>query len=225
MVKLISVHVPKCAGTSFSEALKKAYGWNRIWFDNDDRPLDPASPMHLDPAGYRAGRPEVVEANTRGMDVVHGHFHPGKYACLGPDIPRITFLRHPVSRLISHYYFWLGSVRHGHTLHNYMLDNRLTVLEFAQLPLMRRLYTGVFFKDVDLARFDFVGACENLDADMAALGRLLGQTFEVERHNVTKTEGYEAQRRALLDDPAAMARLKDLLADDIRFYEAALARR
>lgn len=140
--------------------------------------------MHLDPEGYRAGRPEVIRANLRGMDVVHGH-----------------------------------------TLHNYLLDNQLALLEFARLPFRRYFFTGVFFKGVDMARFDFIGACENLDADMATLGRLLRKPFEVERHNVTEFKGHQDHRRAIRGDEALVASLRDLLADDIRFYEAALARR
>jgi hypothetical protein len=53
MVELISVHVPKCAGTSMRAALERAYGPASIYVDRESSPANPSSPAHLDPIGYR----------------------------------------------------------------------------------------------------------------------------------------------------------------------------
>jgi hypothetical protein len=45
-MELISVHVPKTAGTSFWKVLEQIYGKENIYADYSDKPLDPASPFN-----------------------------------------------------------------------------------------------------------------------------------------------------------------------------------
>jgi hypothetical protein len=51
-VDLISVHVPKCAGTSLLAALERGLGSDAVYRDYRDGPGNPASPMNLDPDGF-----------------------------------------------------------------------------------------------------------------------------------------------------------------------------
>src|SRR5579875_762665 len=149
MLELISVHVPKCAGTAFRMALQQAYGRAELDLDYADRPLDPAAPMHLDPDGFFARRPEP----PAGARVVHGHFHAGKYRHLDEACPRIAILRHPVARTISHYEFWLRLAPAGHALHAYMRESGLDLLGFARLPFIRHAYARVLFAGLDRREF------------------------------------------------------------------------
>jgi hypothetical protein len=101
-----------------------------------------------------------------------------------------------------------------------MLDQDLSVFEFARLPFIRRFYTDVFFGGVDLDTFDIVGLHETFDADLKRVERLLGTPLPVRAdQNATTATVYRAEREALLADPKAMARLRDLLRDDLRFYD------
>ena len=208
MLELISVHVPKCAGTAFRTALRRAYGESAIHLDYADRPLDPAAPMHLDPDGFFARRP-ALPADAR---VVHGHFHAGKYRHLGPSCPRIAILRHPVSRTVSHYGFWLRLAPAGHALHAYMRDAGLDLLAFARLPFIRHAYARVLFAGLDRRDFAFVGTVETLASDTPRLAALLGRDLVLPRENAAP-----APPRV---SPEQAAGLADLLAEDIAFYEA-----
>lgn len=223
-IELISVHVPKSGGSSFREALQRAYTPERIFFDYADRPLDPVSPMNVDPDGFLASREAAHRGDCLNKRAIHGHFWIKKYDHMPRTCFRTAFLRHPVDRLISHYYFWLGWPRRGHNLQNYILDNRLTLLQCARLPALRYFYTQYFFRDVDLACFDFIGFSETLNADGETLSRLLGTPLAIGRINTNAHQGYDAARRELSEDARTMGLLRDLLADDIRFYEAARAR-
>jgi hypothetical protein len=130
------VHVPKCAGISLRHAFENAFGSDRLYQDYDDRPIDPASPINLDPEGFYERMAKRGNDFLAGKKVIHGHFNIRKYANLSAR-QRVTFFREPVDRTISHYFFWRETARHGHQLHDYVLDNRLTLEEFARLPMIR----------------------------------------------------------------------------------------
>lgn len=220
---MISVHVPKCAGTSFFLALAAAYGRDAILRDYGDRPLDPAAPMNLDPEGWLAACDARGADGLAGMRVVHGHFHPHKYRTL-PARLRITFLRDPVERLISHYAFWRHMPASGHALHAYVLEQNLTLDAFARLPFMRRFFTGVFFRDVDLDGFDFVGFQDRARADVERLSKLAGVPLALPSSNANPEPSYRQMVDELRAEDGRLDRLRDLLADDIAFYEKARAR-
>jgi hypothetical protein len=185
MIELISVHVPKCAGTSLLSALVGAYGAAAVYIDNEDAPGHPTSPVNLDPVGYFAGFGRSGYPFLAGKSVVHGHVHIGKYDCLPDRCLRATFLRHPVARAISHFRYWQQHPRRSHPLHHYMLDNQLDILRFAGLPLIRYFYSRTFFGGVDRSRFDFIGCVETLEPDLSRLGQMIGRPLEFLVENVT----------------------------------------
>lgn len=209
MIELISVHVPKCAGTALASALRRAYGADAVLTDNTETPGHPTSPVNLDPIGYFEGFQRDGYPFLRGKRVVHGHFHIRKYESVAGCL-RTTFLRHPVDRLISHYRYWLRHPRRGHPLHHYMLDEHLDVVRFAQLPMLRHFYSRTFFGGVRRETFDFIGAVETMDRDVQRLAIRIGQPLTLTIENRTPGDASEA--------PDIRQRLEALLADDIQFY-------
>lgn len=207
MLELISVHVSKCAGSSFRNALKEAYGPEGVFEDYADRPGDPASAMNLDPDGFLAAHHVLPDA-TRA---VHGHFHVDKYRHLPDSIPRIAFLRHPVERTVSHYHYWMQLPSVGHRLHDYVLERQLDLLAFARLPFIRRFYSGVMFRDAWMERFHFIGHFESIRDDVDDLGRLLGRDLRLGAENTG------APRDPLA--AATRAELQEILSEDVGFYQ------
>lgn len=249
-LKLISMHVPKVGGSAIRLWLEKVYGSDAVYNDGNEPPGDPASPARIDPDGYletfASGCPDI-----RGKQVVHGHFWIKKYQDI-KDVPRVTFLRHPVERLISEYWnlkivtggmkrgitegiplldalakryrVWNRRMRFRHKpMHAYFFRKNPGILEFARIPLKRRFYSFTYFGDVEPEIFDFIGDYARLPEELKRLSEFMSVDveFDLPRVNVTsdKANGYRKFTDAVLNDPATIEGLRDLLADDIAFYE------
>jgi hypothetical protein len=218
MIELISVHLPKCAGTSLRQALERVYPADAIYYDYEDRPADPASAINLDPEGFLERHWAHPSLETTDKKVIHGHFYIKKYDNI-KGCARIVFMRHPVERLIAHYYFWLSFARQGHTLHDYVLDNDISLLQFARIPFMRYFYTRVFFRDVDMKVFDFIGRYENMQQESRRLSRLIGKEIVLEHLNRNPHKAYVERHRKIMEDRKTVAALRESLAEDICLYE------
>lgn len=214
---VLSVHTPKVAGTSLLAAFKLAYGEQAVLEDYADRPADPCSSFYLDPDGWRERRPTVLES---GIQVIHGHFFPQKYDLIAPAF-RTTFLRHPVSNLISIFFYWKKYVQYPSTgLYNYFVEQNLNVFELARLPLLRYLFSKTYFGGYDMGRFDFVGCHERREDSFRRLSRMLGVELDtLVWCNETDSGGKSRERLELENDRSNIAKLEDILSDDIRFYE------
>lgn len=200
---VVSVHLPKSGGTSVAASLRRRFG-DAVLFDYGRGPLGP----HRD----------LVEPGLpAGVAAVHGHFRPGRYDAVG-DAFRLTFLRHPVELLLSLYFYWRTMPFQGGVVHRRFLDEQPDLATFAAWPPIRRLSSETYFGGYDMGRFDFIGFHETRRADMARLNALAGLGLEPDRHDNATTDP-DGARAAAAADAALMARLADLLADDLRFYD------
>ena len=95
MIEIISVHIDKTAGMLFCDVLKQVYGLSQvhvIWkgqanYKFEDKLNEPIPP------------------ETR---VIHGAFPVSHYEGRFIDAKRIVWVRHPIERLISYYFYILG---------------------------------------------------------------------------------------------------------------------
>src|ERR1035437_220960 len=174
---IISVHTPKVAGTSFRLQLERLYGQKPILRDYDDDPVNPVSPISMDPHRYD----EEPIRSIFPKKVVHGHFHPRKYLLI-ENAFRMTFLRHPIENVISIYYFWRAHERStwDSPIFHYTKDNGLSLLRFAMLPKIRYLYTRSYFGEFDMRQFDFIGDYAKYDQELFRLGMCLGIQFSAD---------------------------------------------
>ena len=102
---LVSLHLPKTAGTSFGSALKTRFG-NALLRDYADVPIN-TPPFERNKAAMQAAL-DNAEADWSGIECIHGHFLPVKYLLLAArrELKFVTWLRDPVERVLSHYDFW-----------------------------------------------------------------------------------------------------------------------
>jgi hypothetical protein len=209
--RLLSVHVAKAGGASTGFALREAFG-DRLALDYTDDPANPTSVRNLDPRAHLAGR-EVWPATT---DCIHGHFHPAKYG-----IPKnayvFTVLREPTENIISIHYFWKSAPVPMGPLGEYAKHHCATVLETAQLPLLRKLYSETYFGGFDMRRFNRIGRYENYERVLRGLAQDLAVSFPQTPHlNITPV----SEERALTEqDSSIRSQLRDLLIDDLKFYD------
>lgn len=202
-LELISLHVPKAFGTSIGEVLARHYGPDRIVEDY-------GSSLEDNP-------PKAAPKLPANAAAVHGHFPAARYESV-PARRRIAFLREPIRRTISHYFFWLVEPRHGNRVHDHVLDRRLGLLDFARLPPIRRFYAETIFGGCSMASFDLVGIVENVKRDWHAFQRLTGISAPLPHVNRNRYTGYDDIVAAVTGDPVMMRELARILADDILFY-------
>ena len=179
-----------------------------------DAPLHPASRRNLAPKLQRA-QPHRIPP---GVKAIHGHFRGDAFQ--DPRVSfRFTFLREPVSNLISIYFYWLALKRGDHPIHNLFLDEKLSILELAQVPIMRTMMSSAFFGDVDMARFDFVGFYDRRELDLSRLSVMTGIEMDASLSLNHMPDGFVKERKAMLHNEQLMGALRDELSEDCRFYE------
>lgn len=130
----------------------------------------------------------------------------------------MTFLREPADLLLSFYFFWREMPFEGQALHRKFLDERPDIETFAGWAPIRRLSSETFFGGYDMERFDFIGFHETRQEDMARVNLLANLQLDASRHD-NRTANDHEERQAVREDKALMGRLRDLLAEDARFYE------
>jgi hypothetical protein len=211
-VKLVSIHIPKTAGTSFIHSLKKQYNYQKVVrIDIVDRRTK-INKILIDKA--------CVYKNT---EVIHGHFTIdllNNYLSLPVNTPIITWLRDPVDRVISNYYYL--HKRLGEELKeekkglNILSKMQRSLLEYAQdEENCNRM--SKFLKGIDLKDFFFIGIVENYDKDIQELGRRLNwSTLEIVTHNKTGTSN-----KAVVDEQTK-ALIRSYNRKDQALYEQAL---
>jgi hypothetical protein len=203
---LISLHVPKAFGTSLGEVLAEHYGQRCVLRDYD-------TSLEADTGERCLSRPDLQPETV----AIHGHFPAIRYTDM-PARRRITFLRDPVRRTISHFFFWQTEPRHGNALHDRLLDERLGLLEFAKLPAIRRFYSGTVFGGCDMRSFDLVGIVEDLERDWPRFQRLTGIHAQLPHLNRNRYPGYAEIADRVMSDQALPRELHRILAEDIEFY-------
>ncbi|MGD1808712.1 glycosyltransferase [Dapis sp. BLCC M126] len=196
-VELISVHVPKAAGTAFRQVLLQVYGTQGVLTDKTNM--------------FEDNMPATIHWQTK---VIEGHFRAGKYDKLFPNAQRITWLREPIRRLISDYCF-----RHiSNPTKDYL--NKEGLLKFAQSNsnLMTYCVNG---KSLDY--FDFVGITEYFAEDLLELKNTLGWSdYEVIYQNRNPYPEYVEFQKEVLSDKKLMADLAAANSEDMELYAAAL---
>jgi hypothetical protein len=220
---IISVHVPKTAGTSFAVWLESVFSSGQLVRDYADRPIDPKSEMNIDPAGFLS-RYGAARKLPEGALAVHGHFWAKKYERIENAV-RITFLRDPIERTISHYCFWLNTPADGHSLHQRVLDEGMGMLDFARLPQLRGFYRDYFFRDVNMAGFDFIGDMSFFEEELGRLEVLLGVRGARATVGQNPAVDYASMREAALTTGPVRDELAEILTDEVAFYRQHLGRR
>lgn len=220
-MKLISLHLPKTAGSSFRTTLEDVFA-ERLLCDYGDRSI--SKPPLLRHQEVLAAALSVAEYGAGEYDCVHGHFLPVKYLPLADreSCYFITWMRHPVERLISHYHFWQQSY-HPESApphHRRVVEEGWSLEQFCLSEQFRNLYTQYLW-GFPLENFTFVGITEHYSEDLDYFAEhVLKQPLN--KHRVNVTAGSSARQRLSPDTQRSVERFH---AADIQLYERALQMR
>lgn len=157
-----------------------------------------------------------------GIRVIHGHFHYSHFAQffdLRPETRVITWLRDPLSRIVSNYNYLISSVEQSlsHTPQSQEALNRLlkNLLEFARIPRDINLYRN-YLDGGELADYDFVGIMEHYQNELIRLSAVL---------NVTDMPSFHVNRtpvKTITPTPEDERGIAHLYAESITIYKRAL---
>jgi hypothetical protein len=202
---LVSVHVPKCAGTSFRRILEGLYG-NTLWL------------TYGSVVTRHNARKEAVPAGTA---CIHGHFFADAFDDVFPGSTLIAWLRDPVERVVSTYYHFLRSPEMHDDTCRALIENKLTLVEFAELDWMRNGLTR-YLAGKPLEDFAFLGIAERFSDSLNVFSRRFcdGRTLAEVRDNTNPDR--LADRYAM--PRAERDRLLELNKEDVARYQAAQER-
>ncbi len=152
---IISIHIPKCAGTSFRHALEEAYGAG-LWLNyGDDYSIDAVPPC---------------------TECIHGHMLGDAYKNVFPGHQTITMVRNPVQRVVSNYYHFLHNPDPRHPASVRLHAEQLTLREFAEIDCMRNKATR-YVAGRRPEDFDYVGITERFEESLL----LFAQIFQINK--------------------------------------------
>jgi hypothetical protein len=195
-IELVSVHIPKTAGTSFRHSLLTAYGKKAV------ARLD----IHLEDETIKLNERRFQESQfPASIKVLHGHFSPyllRKHFALEPKIPFITWLRDPVERVASNYFYLSQRLKEElqeeRKQLNILSKMQRSLLEYAQADINRNRMHD-FLHGMLLSEFTFVGIQEHFSEDLATLADLMNwKSPTVFHHNKTASYKLSEEERRLI---------------------------
>ena len=120
---ILSVHLPKTAGRSFRDLLKSHY--NEHFRDDYDNPIDIPVKDRIKKAKAHNLKFALFLKYLyylKGIKCIHGHFLPLKYshATLNEKHHFVTWLRDPIDRLVSNYFYRMNNYikQHNEDINN-----------------------------------------------------------------------------------------------------------
>lgn len=208
-VELISVHIPKCAGVSFRTLLEAIYEPYEILYD------------------YKNSK-ATEDISDEDIKVIHGHFALDKYNI--SNAKKMTWIREPVSRIVSNYYYYLYFDPKDDTvndeLHKFVYEKKPSLQEFSRMDWIINHMSKSIFRNIRPKDLFFVGIVERMREDTEYLIKTMNwPKTKIGTFNTTTelNKNYLQQKnnipKKILDE------IRDLNQDDMAIYKEALEMR
>ena len=210
-VEVISIHIPKTAGTAFNNILSEVYEKNCLGDAN-------YSPKQL-------VDDNLIHPNTKA---IFGHIPARKYYYYLPHLPKaklVTWLREPIHRLISWYCYCISMPPEsfGAGFQTTVNLNRPSFMDFAKMPEARNAMSRQL-QGVNLSDFYFIGFQDSFESDISSLSNMLNwQKPRIKPANKNKHGNYQNFAREILSDRNNVKLLHSLNADDMQLYQEAIS--
>jgi hypothetical protein len=192
---LISIHIPKCAGASFSKVLKSWFGDNFYRHYYDER-------LNRMPDKYRLTKKWRYWKYRKGI-CVHGHFNNERKFGVShyyPDADQfITILRDPFEMHLSYYFYikklGIDAFRNGmvmeaaiddsYDLKKYLSESKCNLLQYFPFT-----FTLDNYREILSNHFIYIGVTEFLQTSVNILAKKIGLSpVDVSYLNVSERQG------------------------------------
>ncbi len=190
---IVSLHIPKTAGTYFGSLLKKVHGDAcALYYGPASERTHPA--LRVPPRELTASH--LNAAAEAGVKIVHGHLR-ARY--LIDFLPRpqqyYVVLREPIEHTISHYHYQLATAQESR-LGKLLVEKNLGLEEFLSIAEARN-HQYSFIKPFALEDFGFVGVTELIDRMLPLVGLAPGAARSNENRQKPMVD--LATRQALIE--------------------------
>jgi hypothetical protein len=222
-MEIISIKIPRTGSESFGAVLEKVYPASELWnyirnMKFNPRIYDPNSWYYQDPDPSAPFQKELEEFRPYSdMQYVHNHVPAPMFDGFYDDVPRIAFMREPVSWLLSCYWFAKAL---GH------IPKEMGVWDYIEIDY-RKNWMAMMLGG-DLSRFDFIGFQEEWWTSVQSFIDRFTRSSTVVlwdnpkwTKNVQTSQEYLQFRDGMLKDKMFIRRCKKLHKDDFLLYKEA----
>ena len=221
---LISLHTPKAGGSSFKKLLEENYK-HQLLSDYNDKPINKTvDERQLEVLTFRKKlrlyKKYIYE--YKNYQCIHGHFLPYKYDYYlkRDNCYFITWLREPLDRLASHYYYWYRSYNKNKSsyLHRKVVEEKWSFKKFAFSEKMKNFYSQ-FLWNFPIENFDFIGVFEFYQSDMEYFHKTY---FNKTSINIPVVNTNKKNKGSYLNEIDYISELKKQHAEDYKLYDYAI---
>ena len=165
---IISVHIHKNAGMNFKKHLMKMFGRKLLLsYGKDEQVLN---------RFFKSFKvTDYFDKDLEKYDIIHGHFLSNRFDHIDRNLRYATFLRHPVERVVSNYYFFKRNFYKHSPICN-MIANGLTLEEYIELKSSKNVQS-FFIANRSIEKFDYIGICEDFKRSLL----LFDKTFKLKK--------------------------------------------
>jgi len=210
-ISLVSIHIPKTAGTSFRAILQDQIGKRKV------------AKLDINNSGTVLLNNKILEKKRihKRIEAIHGHFTfaevQEKFA-FRDDVQYITWLRNPVARVVSNYRFLnkiIANRLNELPDENLMARMGKTLVEFAAVQENQNVMHK-YLKGASLEKFSFVGIQDQFESELTRLEDIMSwPRVSNRKHNVTG-------KSASSIDPETTAFIKSVNKEDVILFEQVL---
>ena len=168
MKPYLFVHVPKTAGTSLKAGLTKEFTKEYVLFDYGKDSIFTSNAVKR----YVYDNNDFYNLTLESPALICGHFYVKKYLHLSQYERLITFIRHPLARVISEF-------KHFRRHHDFDENIRVFAKKKRNVNVISNYFTGHPWQ-----AFGFIGISEMYDESIEILNQFLDKSIKVEHINV-----------------------------------------
>lgn len=202
---IISIHIPKTAGTSFYNILTQVY---------DKQTVSPSFKrkeiIHLLDSNM-----QLTKEKLNHYHIIHGHFYfEEAKSLIIQDTKLITWVRNPIDRIISNYFHFIKTISNEeinpiiHSKNRHRIKE--SIIEYAEINENKNKITQ-FMQGSKIEEFAFVGIFERYNDEINRLKTILKwPNIHIPHLNLNQYNN--------LFDEVTINHLKQMNRDDIRLY-------
>ena len=170
---LISIHLPKTAGSSLGTTLKEWFG-NRLPLDYGDLIGDESAQSMTHRAKRKTAMLGKVSEISTAFDAIHGHFYAHKYFDALPSADFAVLMRDPFSRIPSYYDYLKRCHHHRNPLVVAIRKSEMSLDTFIRWDYMCNLCSRLLYP-LNVEQLWFIGIQEHYGQSLQLLAAMLGR--------------------------------------------------